>query len=297
MAKRGTCAIADGPVAVAPDCAVLRVPGIGGLRILHATRDSDTPASNQRSTHHHALWHVVAYTTGTGTCLIGQEVVAVQAPYLVLTSPGLPHNFTGLPGETAVYSEVTFSAETVRSLPDWSGLLKRWTGEACSVSSHGSCSAACADDVAALAGRMATMIRSGHPQAAILLQGMLSELLFLIFRHLVAESERVLPIDPVAVARRFIEAHAEDPIDLGSIARAAKLSPKHLGRAFAKRMGEPPMRYRRRVLMGRAAVLLRTSNLSIERLAAQLGFPDWRHFSRLFRAEHNISPARYRRGK
>ena len=81
------------------------------------------------------------------------------------------------------------------------------------------------------------------------------------------------------------------------VAKAASLSAKHLGRAFAARYGQPPMRYRRSVLMRRAAVLLRTSDAPIERLANQLGYDDWRYFSRCFAAMHGISPAAYRRGE
>lgn len=296
MAIRGKVAIADGGSAAA-GCAVLRIPRVGGLRLLHATRDQGPQPWTDRSPHRHELWHAVAYTSGAGSCLLGDEVVAVSAPFLVLTSPGQLHSFASLPGETAIYSEITFVADpSTRSLPGWPGLLAGWTGEECALPSATACAAACADDVASIAGRMATVIHGGHPQAGVLLQGLLSELLFSIFRHLVAERERQLPHDPIEQARRFIEAHAEDPIDLGVVAKAAGLSAKHLGRAFATRFGDPPMRYRQRVLMRRAAVLLRTSDAPVERLAAGLGFDDWRYFSRCFRAEHGVPPAAYRRG-
>lgn len=279
-----------------PRSAVLRIPGLGGLRLLHATRDDGDRPVSARQPHAHALWHCVAYTAGRGSCVVADASVPVAAPYLVLTAPGVLHSFSRLAGEDAVYSEVTFAPERPGSALDWPQLLRRWTGEACPVPAHGPCSAACAADVAAVAGRMAAVIDDGHPHVAALLQGLLAELLFDLFRHLVADVERAAPPDPVETARVFIERHAEDPIDLPAVACAAGLSAKHLGRAFAERFGDPPMRFRRRVLMRRAAVLLRTGDQPVERIAERLGFADWRYFTRAFRAEHGMPPGRYRRG-
>ncbi|MEK7415495.1 MAG: AraC family transcriptional regulator [Planctomycetota bacterium] len=280
----------------APDCAILRVPGLGGLHLLHATRDDRSAGTAQRSQHRHDIWHCVAYTSGRGTCLLDGNEVAVRSPYIILTSPGQPHCFSRRPGENAVYHEVTFAPDKPSAVTDWSNLLYAWTGVRCALPSHRPCPIACADDIGAIAGRIAAVVRDGRAESPALFQGLLAETLLTVFRHLVADAERAAPDGPLELARRFIEHHAEDSIDLDAVADAAGLSAKHLSRAFAVRYGDPPMRYRRRLLMRRAAVLLRTSDASVERIAAGLGFADWRHFSRCFRAEHRVSPANYRRG-
>ncbi len=280
----------------APDCAILHVPGIGGLHLLHATRSDRMAGSAQRQEHQHNLWHCVAYIEGHGSCLLDGAVVPVQAPCIILTSPGQPHCFSRLSGEDTTYHELTFAPDRPGALASWPELLHAWTGIECPVQAHGACTIACADDIGALAGQIAAVLRDSRSEAAVLLQGLLASLLLTIFRHLVADAERTAPEDPLERARRFIEHHAEDPIDLGSVANAAGLSAKHLGRAFAARYGDPPMRFRRRLLMQRGAVLLRTSDAPVERIAAGLGFDDWRYFSRCFRAEHGKSPAAYRRG-
>jgi AraC-like DNA-binding protein len=279
----------------APDSAILRLPGIGGLRLLHCTHGDHAGPVASRIPHRHDLWHCVVYASGSGTCIHDGREVCITAPSLILTAPGQLHSFSRLPGEDTVYHEVTFAPERPGATAGWYALLRAWTGTDCPVPGHGPCSAACAADVGAVAARMAGTIRSAPPQAAVLLQGLLAELLLTVFRHGVAETERAAPDDPLETARRFVEAHAEDAIDLGAVARAAGLSAKHLGRAFAARYGQPPMRYRRSVLMRRAAVLLRTSDDPIERVAARLGYDDWRYFSRCFSAEHGVSPAAYRR--
>lgn len=280
----------------AADCAILRLPGIGGLRLLHCTHGDAAGPVPGRIPHRHDLWHCVVYMSGTGSCFHDGQEIGIEGPTLILTAPGELHSFSRLTGEDTVYHEVTFAPERPGALHNWSGLLQAWTGAVCAVAGHGPCSAACAADIGAIAARMASVIQSAPPQAAILLQGLLAELLLAVFRHSVTESAPAAPDDPIETARRFVEAHAEDAIDLGSVARAAGLSAKHLGRAFAARFGQPPMRYRRSVLMRRAAVLLRTSDDPVERVAARLGYDDWRYFSRCFAAEHGVPPAVFRRG-
>jgi AraC-like DNA-binding protein len=280
----------------AADCAILRVPGLGGLHLLHATRDDYQSGATNRTEHRHDIWHCVAYASGHGTCLLDGATIEVRAPCLILTSPGQPHSFSRLPGEDTVYHEVTFAPDRPGAIAPWSGLLHAWTGVPCALPSHAPCTAACIDDLGSITGRIAQVVRDGRVEAPALLQTLLAETLMAVFRHLVADAVRDAPDDPLEIARRFIENHAEDPIDLDAVARSAGLSAKHLGRAFAARHGDPPMRYRRRLLMRRAAVLLRTSDAPIERIATALGFNDWRYFSRCFRSVHGRSPAAYRRG-
>ena len=58
-------------------------------------------------------------------------------------------------------------------------------------------------------------------------------------------------------ARDYIHANATGPIDLAAIARVACLSPHHFHRLFRKAFGETPHRYRTRLRLARAAVLLK----------------------------------------
>ena len=281
------------PDQVTPRGAILEIPGVGQLRLLHATRSDHQPSHGLRQEHRHVLWHAVVYIQGTGTCLVDGAVVAVRAPFLVLTSPDQPHSFGRLPAEDTVYSELTFAPQSPGSAaPDWSGLLSIWSGEACLVPAHGALDAGGADILHALATR--AVRDSSHPASGVLMQVVLVRLLAAIHRLLVIDRLRTIPADPLAEAKRFIERHAEDPIDLAAVARIAGCSPKHLGRAFAARFGQPPMRYRTQVLMTRAAVLLRTSDAPVAEVASHLGYGDWRFFSRCFARQHGTSPGQWR---
>lgn len=86
-----------------------------------------------------------------------------------------------------------------------------------------------------------------------------------------------------------------DPLTLGDLARAAGVTRGHLSRVFRHDLGLTPMEALRLLRLDRAATLLARSNLPIQELAAQCGFGNPFHFSRLFRAAYGDSPRGYRR--
>ncbi len=82
----------------------------------------------------------------------------------------------------------------------------------------------------------------------------------------------------------------EQPIRLAELAVAAGVHPVSLSRAFRRHYGLSPGQLQRRALLNRAAGRLRAGQ-AIADVAAQLGFADQSHFTRLFRAEYRCTPA------
>jgi len=82
----------------------------------------------------------------------------------------------------------------------------------------------------------------------------------------------------------------EQPLRLGELAAAAGVHPVSLARAFRRHYGLSPGQLQRRALLNRAATRLRAGQ-AIADVAAQLGFADQSHFTRLFRAEYRCTPA------
>jgi AraC-like DNA-binding protein len=270
-----------------------------GLRLAHATwRDQHhlRHASASRSTHVHDVYHVVLVIAGSGSFLGPAGPVAVRAPWLFLVSPGAPHSFQGAPGDDTVYSECTFTGSDARNAPlrlPWPRLLAERFAQPCPVPAFAPCDTALAD---ALDGLIADLVACGHGSEGAmegLAAGLLDQVLFTLFRHLVAEPPE--GADPVARARRILEGRLEDPPSLAELATAVGLSAKHLGRAFASRYGLPPGRYRQQAAMQRAASLLRGGDASVAEVAASLGFADPRYFIRLFGRVHGMPPGVFRR--
>jgi AraC family transcriptional regulator, arabinose operon regulatory protein len=93
----------------------------------------------------------------------------------------------------------------------------------------------------------------------------------------------------------YIVGHYEQPHTLEKLARNAGLSTPHYAALFRKQTGTSPFRYLTRVRMRHACERLHRSNLSIQEIAAELGYPDPYYFSRIFKNVQGCSPANYRR--
>jgi AraC-like DNA-binding protein len=84
------------------------------------------------------------------------------------------------------------------------------------------------------------------------------------------------------------------PWDGSSIARAAGLSPSHCRTWFRAATGLSPLDWLRRARIDRARELLRDTQLPIQAIAAQVGFADPLHFSRVFRRMDGRTPSSLR---
>lgn len=109
------------------------------------------------------------------------------------------------------------------------------------------------------------------------------------------EPPRSLTAEAVEHARRFIESHFAEELDLSTIAGAAGLSPFHFSRLFRLQTGRSPYQYLLQTRLEQAAFLLRESSLSVTEVAMQVGLSDPAHFARLFRRRTGQAPAAFRR--
>jgi AraC family transcriptional regulator len=85
----------------------------------------------------------------------------------------------------------------------------------------------------------------------------------------------------------------EQPLRLAALARTAGVHPVSLSRAFRRHYGISPGQLQRRAQLNRAAQRLREKQ-PVAQVAAELGFADQSHFTRLFRVEYGCTPAAWR---
>jgi AraC-like DNA-binding protein len=97
----------------------------------------------------------------------------------------------------------------------------------------------------------------------------------------------------VRAAREYLEANYASKVELARLAEVAGLSPFHLTRVFARDTGLPPHAFLNQVRIARAKALLR-SRVPIARVAAETGFADQSHLTRVFRQVVRLSPGAYR---
>ena len=90
------------------------------------------------------------------------------------------------------------------------------------------------------------------------------------------------------------EAHAQEPLAMADLARAAGVSTSHLNALCREHLGCGPATYHRRLRLGHAERLLRNPYFQVAEVASHCGFTDTNYFIRLFRAEYGTTPGRWR---
>lgn len=84
-------------------------------------------------------------------------------------------------------------------------------------------------------------------------------------------------------------------MSLEQLCRIGAVSPSTLRRLFVKAKGVSPYEWVLGARIERARYLLRTTSYPIERICAEVGFPDPSYFTRVFKGRTGVSPSLYRR--
>lgn len=94
---------------------------------------------------------------------------------------------------------------------------------------------------------------------------------------------------------KYMEAHYREKISLDQIAENMYLSPFYISKLFKSETGDTPINYLISLRMEKAKELLdRNPALSIQEAAAQVGYEDAYHFSKLFKKYYGLSPMYYK---
>lgn len=103
--------------------------------------------------------------------------------------------------------------------------------------------------------------------------------------------------DPVvARALALLHERPDHPWTVATLAAAVGLSRATLARRFAARVGEPPLTYLTRWRITLAADLLTGTGLTLESIAARVGYANAFALSTAFKRAHGVSPAAFRAG-
>ena len=83
-------------------------------------------------------------------------------------------------------------------------------------------------------------------------------------------------------------------LTMHEIADHVGLSPNYFGNIFRRELNEGFHDYVKRVRLEKAAHLLRHSNKKVYEIAAEVGIPNYRYFTDVFRKQFGVSPREYR---
>lgn len=95
-------------------------------------------------------------------------------------------------------------------------------------------------------------------------------------------------------AKDLVDARYREPLDVGALARAARLSPAHFSREFKRAFGESPHQYLLNRRLERAAALLRSTDRSVADICFTVGLRSVGSFTTSFGRVFGMSPTAYR---
>lgn len=98
----------------------------------------------------------------------------------------------------------------------------------------------------------------------------------------------------VREARRYIELHADESLNLDRLAGVAAMSKYHFLRTFRRAVGMTPHQFLLSVRMRRAAIRVATTAEPVSAIAFESGFGDLSTFNSRFRDAFGVSPTTYR---
>ena len=143
--------------------------------------------------------------------------------------------------------------------------------------------------------RLAGELRAADAGAPLAAEGLALELLAAVRRD-GAGMRRTAGSPPwLRAAEELLRERSGECVRLGELASAVATHPAHLARAFRARHGVSVGEYGRRLRVARAARELARGDSPLAVIAAECGFADQGHFTRLFRRYVGTTPAQYRR--
>ena len=111
------------------------------------------------------------------------------------------------------------------------------------------------------------------------------------------ESAREEPQEerPILAITRYLQEHLSEDVSLSVLAEEFHLSAQYISQLFKNEIGVNFLAYFTNIRMERAKKLLLSSSASIGEISEQLGFGDYRVFTKVFKKAEGVTPSQYRR--
>ena len=97
--------------------------------------------------------------------------------------------------------------------------------------------------------------------------------------------------------RIYIEENAHQDFAVSALAQHCNYNRKYLGRIFKQRTGYTIQEYCNQVRLKKAKRLLKSTKLSVAKIAALAGYNNVTYFIRVFKADTLLTPHQYRQKK
>ena len=116
-----------------------------------------------------------------------------------------------------------------------------------------------------------------------------------LFRQQLPQEETQGEERPIMAITRYLQEHLNEDISLSILAEEFHLSAQYISQLFKSEIGVNFLAYLTNIRMERAKKLLLSTALSIGEISEQLGFGDYRVFTKVFKKSEGVTPSQYRR--
>ena len=97
-----------------------------------------------------------------------------------------------------------------------------------------------------------------------------------------------------ATAKRYMDTHFKDKIDLALLAAVTGVNKYYLSHSFSEEYGISPIQYLNKKRMEESKYLLSSTDLPLGRIVQMLGFSTPSYFAQMFRRAEGVTPSEYR---
>lgn len=259
----------------------------------------------ETSYHAHDFIELALIMQGSGSFMLNGEIVPVREGDLILLNPGTYHKslLVSNPKRRTLECYLSFSDVSYRGCPK--DTLPLFSGN--SLIFH--MPESMRKEVFRLTRSMEAEIKSPRPGQYFMLKAYLIELLCLIARECGEKEDsreayrRFLFKSPnkkyvVSQIQAYLNDHYREKVSLEQIAANMYLSSYYISKIFKSETGDSPINYLIGIRMEKAKEILEQQPaLSLQETAAQVGYEDVYHFSKLFKKYYGISPGYYKAQK
>ncbi|MDG4798171.1 AraC family transcriptional regulator [Micromonospora sp. WMMD1082] len=135
--------------------------------------------------------------------------------------------------------------------------------------------------------------RDGHQEAAL---AHLTLLLVAAARLSTSVADQLRSADepPLAAVFDAIEQRYQEPISLADVAAELALTAGHLTTVVRRKTGRTVQQWIAQRRMQQARLLLTETDLTVAAVSRRVGYPDVSYFIKRFRADHGVTPTRWR---
>lgn len=100
---------------------------------------------------------------------------------------------------------------------------------------------------------------------------------------------------PIQAVARYMQEHLSEDLSLAVLAEEFHLSAQYISQLFKSEIGVGFLAYLTNIRMEKAKNLLLTTAMSVAEVSDQVGYGDYRVFTKVFKRSEGITPSQYRR--